>query len=69
MQIIEECNTMGMTRNLFKKIRDIEGSFRARMGTVKGRNGMDLAEAENIKKRWPEYIEELCKNGLKDLEL
>ena len=57
MQIIEENNTMGMTRNLFKKIRDIEGSFHARMGTIKDRNGMDLAEAEDIKKRWQEYIE------------
>ena len=59
---------MGMTRNLFKKIRDTEGSFRARMGTIKDRNGMDLAEAEDIKMRWLEYIEELYKNGLKDLD-
>ena len=55
---------MGMTRNLFKKIRDTEGSFRARMGTIKDRNGMDLAEAEDIKMRWLEYIEELYKKDL-----
>ena len=64
MQIIEERNTMGMTTNLFKKIRDIEGSFHARMGTIKDRNGMDLSKAEDIKKRWQEYIEELYKNIL-----
>ena len=68
MQIIEERNTMGTTTNLFKKIRDIEGSFHARMGTIKDRNGMDLSKAEDIKKRWQEYIEELYKNGLKDLD-
>ena len=64
MQIIEERNTMGTTTNLFKKIRDIEGSFHARMGTIKDRNGMDLSKAEDIKKRWQEYIEELYKNIL-----
>ena len=50
---------MGMTRDLFKKIRDITGTFHAKMGTIKGRNGRDLTEAEDIKKRWQENIEEL----------
>ena len=49
---------MGKTRDLFKKIRDIKGTFHAMMGTINDRNGMDLTEAENIKKRWQEYIEE-----------
>ena len=48
---------MGKTRDLFKKIRDTKGTFRAKMGTIKGRNCMDLIEAEDIKKRWQEYIE------------
>ena len=52
---------MGKTRDLFKKIRDIKGSFHAKMSTIKDRNGMDLTEAENIKKRWQEYTEELYK--------
>ena len=52
---------MGKTRDLFKKIRDIKGTFHAKMSTMKGRNGMDLTEAENIKKRWQEYTEELYK--------
>ena len=55
---IEENNIMGKTRDLFKKIRDIEGTFHAKMGTIKGRNGMNLTEAEDIKKRWQEYTEE-----------
>ena len=58
---IEENNRMGKTRNLFKKIRDTKGTFNAKMGTIKGRNGMDLTEAEDIKKRWQEYTEELYK--------
>ena len=52
---IEEKNRMGMTRDLFKKIRDTKGIFNAKMGTIKDRNGMDLTEAEDIKKRWQEY--------------
>ena len=52
---------MGMSRNLFKKIRDTKGTFHAKMGTIKDRNGMDLTEAEGIKKRWQEYTEELYK--------
>ena len=58
---IEENNRMGKTSNLFKKIRDAKGTFHAKMGSIKDRNGMDLAEAEDIKKRWQEYIEELYK--------
>ena len=50
---------MGKTRNLFKKIRDTKGNFQAKMGSMKDRNGMDLTEAEDIKKRWQEYTEEL----------
>ena len=53
---------MGKTRDLFKKIRDIKVIFHAKMGTIKDRNGMDLREAEDIKKRWQEYTEELYKN-------
>ena len=52
---------MGKTRGLFKKIRDTKGIFQAKMGTIKDKNGMDLTEAEEIKKRWQEYTEELCK--------
>ena len=52
---IEGNNRMGNTRDLFKKIRDIKGTFHAKMGTIKDRNGMDLTEAEDIKKRWQEY--------------
>ena len=55
---------MGKTRDLFKKIRDTKGSFNAKLGTIKDRNGMDLTEAEDIKKRWQEYTEELYKNDL-----
>ena len=58
---IEEKNRMGNTRGLFKKIRDTKGTFHAKMGSIKDRNGMDLAEAEDIKKRWQEYTEELYK--------
>ena len=56
---VEENNRMGKSRDLFKKIRDTKGTFHAKMGTVKDRNGMDLTEAEDIKKRWQEYTEEL----------
>ena len=55
---------MGKTRYLFKKIRDTKGTFHAKMGSIKDRNGMDLIEAEDIKKMWPEYIEELTKKIL-----
>ena len=57
---------MGKTRDLFKKIRDKKGTFHAKIGTIKDRNGMDLREAEDIKKRWQEYTEELYKKGLHD---
>ena len=57
---------MGKTRDLFKKIRDIKGLFHAKMGSIKDRNGMDLTEAEDIKKRWQEYTEELYKKDLHD---
>ena len=56
---IEENNRMGKTRNLFKKISDTKGTCHAKMGSIKDRNGMDQTEAEDIKKRWQEYIEEL----------
>ena len=55
---IEENNRLGKTRDLFEKIRDIEGTFYAKMGSIKDRNGRDLAEAEDIKKKWQEYIEQ-----------
>ena len=54
---IEENNRMGKTRDLFKKIRDTKGTFHIKVGSIKNRNGMDLPEAEDIKKRWQEYIE------------
>ena len=63
---IEENNRMGKARDLFKKIRDTKGTFHARMGSIKDRNGMDLTEAEDIKKRWQEYKEELYKKDLQD---
>ena len=63
---IEEDNRMGKTTGLFKKIRDIKGTFDAKMGSIKDRNGMDLTEAEDIKKRWQEYTEELYKEGPND---
>ena len=58
-RIIEENNRMGKTRDLFKKITDTKGTFHAEMDSIKDRNGMDLTEAEDIKKRWQEYTEEL----------
>ena len=58
---IEENKRMGKTRELFKNIRDIKGTFYVKMGSIKDRNGMDLTEAEDIKKRWQEYTEELTK--------
>ena len=61
---IEENNRMGKTRDLFKKIRDTKGIFHAKMGLIKDRNGMDLREADDIKKRWQEYTEELYKKDL-----
>ena len=61
---IEENNRMGTTRDLFKKIRDTKGTFHANMSTIKDRNGMDLTEAEDIKKRWQECTEELYKTDL-----
>ena len=63
---IEENNRMVKTRDLFKNIRDTKGTFHARMGTIKDRNGIDLTEAEDIKKTWQEYIEELNKKDLHD---
>ena len=63
---IEENNTMGKTRDLFKKIRDTKGMFHAKRGTINDRNGMDLTEAEDIKKRWQAYTEELYKKDLHD---
>ena len=63
---IEENNIMGKTRDLFKIIRDTKGIFHAKMGSIKDRNGMDLTEAEDIKKRWQEYTEELYKKDPHD---
>ena len=63
-QKIEENNRMEMTRDLFKKIRDTKRTFQAKMGTINDRNCMDLTEAEDIKKRWQEYTEELYKRDL-----
>ena len=63
---IVENNRMGKTRDLFKKIRAIKGTFHGKMGTIKDRNGMDLTEAEDIKNRWQEYTEELYKKDLHD---
>ena len=63
---IEENNRMGKTRDLFKKIRESTGTFHAKMGKIKDRNGMDLTEAEDSKKRWQECTEELCKKDLHD---
>ena len=61
---IEENNRLGKTRDLFKKIRDTKGTLHAKMGSIKDRNGLDLTEAEDIKKRWQEYTEELYKKDL-----
>ena len=69
MQKIEENNTMGKTRDLFKKIKDIKGTFQAKMGTIKDRNNKDLTEAEDIKKRWQEYTEELYNKNLHDPDI
>ena len=63
---IEENNRMGNTRDLFKIIRDTKGTFHEKMGTIKDRNGMDLTEAEDSKKKWQEYTEELYKKDLHD---
>ena len=63
---IEKNNRMGKTRDLFKKIRDTKGTFHEKMGSIKDRNDMDLTEAEDIKKRWQEYTEELYKKDLHD---
>ena len=63
MHKIEENSRIGKTRDLFKKIRDAKGTFHAKLGTVKDRNGMDLTEAEDIKKRWQEYTEKLQKKS------
>ena len=63
---IEENNRMGKTRDLFKKIRDTKVTFQTKMGSIKDRNGMDITEAEDIKKRRQEYTEELCKKDLHD---
>ena len=64
----EENIRMGKTRNIFKKNRDTKGTFHAKMGTIKERNAMDLTEAEDIKKRWKEYMEELYKKDLHDAD-
>ena len=63
---IEEKNRMGKTKDLFKKIRDTKGTFHAKMGLIKDRNGIDLTEAEDIKKKWQEYTEEVYKKDLHD---
>ena len=63
---IEENNRMGKTRDLFNKIRDTKRTFHAKMGSIKDRNGMDLTKAEDIKKRWQQYTEELYKKDLND---
>ena len=65
---IEENNRMGKTRDFFKKIRDTKGTFHAKMASIKDRNGMDITEAEDIKKRWQEYTEELYKKDLHDTD-
>ena len=69
MQINRGNNRTGKTRDLFKKTGDNKGIFHARMGTIKDRKGKDLTEAEEIKKTWQEYTEELYKKGLNDLDL
>ena len=63
---IEENNRMEKIKDLYRKIRDTKGTFHAKMGTIKDRNGMDLTEAVEIKKRWQEYTDELCKKDLND---
>ena len=64
----QQNNRMGKTRDLFKKMRTTKGTFHAKMGSIKERNGMDLTEAEDIKKRWQEHTEELYRKGLNDLD-
>ena len=66
MQKVQENNRMGKTRDHLKKIRDTKGTFHAKMVTIKDRNGMDLTETEDIKKKWQEYTEELYKKDLHD---
>ena len=66
---IEENNRMGKTRDLFKKMRATKGTFHAKMGSIKDRNGMDLTEAEDIKKRWQEYTEKLYKKDHHDSDI
>ena len=66
MQRNRDNNRMGKTGDAFKKIRNSKGTFHAKMGTIKDRNGRDLIEVEDIKKRWQEYTEELCKKDLHD---
>ena len=66
---IEENNRMGKTRELFKEIRDTKGTFHAKMSSIRDRNGMDLTEAEDVKKRWQEYTEELYKKDLQDPDI
>ena len=66
MKEIEENNRMGKTRDLFKKIRDIKGTFHAKMGSIKDRKSMDLTESEDVKKRWQEYTKEMYKKDLHD---
>ena len=68
-KVIEENNRMGKTGDLFKKIRNTEGAFHAKMGTIKDRNGRDLTEAEDIKKRWQEYTEELYKKKIFTIQI
>ena len=68
MQRNRKNNRVGKTRDLFKKIRDTKGTFHTKMGLIKDRNGMDLTEAEDIKKRWQEYIEKLYKKDLHDTD-
>jgi len=63
---IEKNNRMGKSKDLFKKVRDTKGTFHAKMGSIKDRNGVDLTEAEDIKKRWQEYTEDLYKQDLHD---
>ena len=66
---IEKNNRIGKTRDLFKKIGDTKGTFHAKIGTIKDRNGKDLTEAEEIRKKWQEYTEELYKKGINDWDI
>ena len=65
----EENNIIGKTRDLFKTVRDVKGIFHAKMGSIKERNGMDLTEAEDVKKRWQEYTEQLYKKDLHEPDI